>query len=119
MGTWEFVEKPPNAIPIVNKWVFIKKHDKQGKVNGYRARLMAEGCMQHHRYDYMETFSPMVRMDTSHAILALVPMQNLKVQQMDVKGAYLNGTLHKTIYMWQPEECEDGMGQVCKLVKPL
>ena len=48
--------------------------------------------------------------DTLHAILALVLMQDLKLQQMDVKGAYLNGTLHETIYMRQPEGCEDGMG---------
>ena len=47
----------------------------------------------------METFSPVVRMDTLCTILALVPMQDLKLQQMDVKGAYLNGTLHETIYM--------------------
>ena len=40
--TWELVEKPPDAIPIANKWVFIKKHDKQGKVIRYRARLMAK-----------------------------------------------------------------------------
>ena len=58
----------------------------------------------------METFSPVVRMDTLCAILALVPMQDLKLQQMDVKGAYLNGTLHETIYMQQPEGCEDGTG---------
>jgi hypothetical protein len=25
MGTWELVQKPPNAIPIANKWVFVKK----------------------------------------------------------------------------------------------
>ena len=30
-GTWEFIEKLPDASPIANKWVFIKKHDKQGK----------------------------------------------------------------------------------------
>ena len=60
---------------------------------------MAKGCMQHPRYEYMETFSPVVRMDTLCAILALVPMQDLKLQQMDVKGTYLNDTLHETIYM--------------------
>jgi hypothetical protein len=25
MGTWELVPKPPDAVPIKNKWVFIKK----------------------------------------------------------------------------------------------
>ena len=49
-------------------------------------------------------------MDTLCTILALVPMQDLKLQQMDVKDTYLNGTLHETIYMQQPEGCEDGTG---------
>ena len=84
-GTWELVEKPPDAIPIANKWVFIKKRDKEGKVIRYRARLVAKGCAQRPGYDYMETFSPVVRMDTLRAILALVLMQDLKLQQMDVK----------------------------------
>jgi len=44
---------------------------------------------------------------------------NAKLQQIDVKGAYLNGILHETIYMRQPEGCEDGTDQVCRLVKPL
>ena len=64
-GTWELVEKLPDAIPITNKWVFIKKCDKEGKVIRYGARLMAKGCVQHPGYDYMETFSPVVRMDNS------------------------------------------------------
>ena len=25
MGTWELVQKPPDAVPIKNKWVFLKK----------------------------------------------------------------------------------------------
>ena len=58
--TWELVEKPHDAIPIANKWVFIKKHDKEEKVIRYRARLMAKGCTQCPGYDYMETFSPVV-----------------------------------------------------------
>jgi hypothetical protein len=48
-----------------------------------------------------------------------VAEKGLKMQQMDVKGAYLNGTLQETIYMRQPEGCEDGTGRVCRLVKPL
>ena len=71
-GTWELVKKPPDAIPIANKWVFIKKRDKEGKVIRYRARLMAKGRTQCPGYNYMETFLPVVRMDTLCAILALV-----------------------------------------------
>ena len=52
-GTWELVEKPPDAIPITNKWVFIKK---QGKVIRYRARLVAKGCAQRPGYDLWRHF---------------------------------------------------------------
>ena len=44
-GTWELVDKLPDAIPIANKWVFIKKCDKEEKVIRYRARLMAKQCI--------------------------------------------------------------------------
>ena len=99
MGTWETVQKPPDAVPIANKWVFVKKRDIAGKVIRYKARLVAKGCAQRPGYDYMETFSPVVRMDTLRAVLALISENGLKMQQMDVKGAYLNGTLQETIYM--------------------
>jgi hypothetical protein len=58
-------------------------------------------------------------MDTLRAILVLVPLLDLKIQQMDVKGAYLNGILQEIIFMKQPEGCEDGTGRVCRLIKTL
>jgi hypothetical protein len=119
MGTWELVPKPPNAVPISNKWTFLRKRNKEGEIVRYRARLVVRGFAQRPGHDYMETFSPVVRMDTLRAILALVPIKDLKVQQMDVKGAYLNGILHETIYMKQPEGCEDGTDRVCKLLKAM
>jgi Reverse transcriptase (RNA-dependent DNA polymerase) len=67
----------------------------------------------------METFSPVVQMDMLCAILALVIEKGLKIQQMDIKGTYLNGTLKETIYMQQPEGCGDGTNRVCRLPKPL
>jgi len=119
MGTWKLVPKPPNAIPIANKWVFIKKHDNSQEEIQKRTQLVIKGCLQHPGYDYLEMYSPVVRMDTLCMILALVPLKNLQLQQIDVKGAYLNGILQETIYMCQPEGCEDGTGQVCLLIKTL
>jgi hypothetical protein len=44
MGTWQLVDKPPDAVPIANKWVFTKKRNKEGKLTKYKARLVAKGC---------------------------------------------------------------------------
>ena len=53
------------------------------------------------------------------AILALVPMKRLKVQQMDVESAYLNGILTEQVYMHQPEEYGDGTQRVGHLIKTI
>ena len=52
-------------------------------------------------------------------ILALSVAEDLVIRQMDVKGAYLNGTLNETVYMHQPEGYEDDSGRTCLLVKTL
>jgi hypothetical protein len=67
----------------------------------------------------METFSPVVWIDILQVILALVPLLDLRIQQMDVKGAYLNSVLRKTIFMREPKGCKDGTGHICQLIKTL
>ncbi len=119
MGTWVLVDKPPDAVPIANKWVFTKKRNKEGKLTKYKARLVAKGCAQRPGHDYVETHSPVVRLETIRAIMALVPTRQLLMQQMDVKGAYLNGRLKERVYMRQPEGFDDGTGRVCLLIKTL
>jgi hypothetical protein len=119
MGTWRLVDKPANAIPIANKWTFVRKRNKAGEIVRFKARLVAKGCSQRPGYDYTETFSPVVRMDTIRAILALVPKMGLKIRQLDIKGAYLNGILKEKVYMKQPEGYENGTDEVCELLKTL
>ena len=46
MGTWKLVEKPPYAVPIANKWMFVRKRNKAGEIIKYKARLMAKNCAQ-------------------------------------------------------------------------
>jgi len=52
MGTWWLVEKPLDAIPIANKWMFIKKCNKAGEIIKFKARLVVKGCTQRPGYNY-------------------------------------------------------------------
>ena len=119
MGTWNLVQKPHDVIPIANKFVFAKKRDKDGNLLKYKARLVAKGYAQRPGFDYVETHSPVVRLETIRAILAIAPTKKLYIQQLDIKGAYLNGKLRERVYMKQPEGYNDGTGRVCQLIKTL
>ena len=37
MGTWKLIERPPGVVPIANKFVFVKKRDKDGRLVKYKA----------------------------------------------------------------------------------
>ena len=60
MGTWELINKPVGAVPIANKWVFMKKRNKEGIPTKYKVRLIAKGYAQCLGHDYLETHSPIM-----------------------------------------------------------
>ena len=51
--------------------------------------------------------------------MALAATEDWEINQMDVKGAYLNGHLKEEIYMAQPDGYEDGSNKSCHLLKTL
>ena len=63
---------------------------------------MAKGFSQRPGIDFEETFSPVVKHDSLHVVLALTAELDLKMLQLDVKTAFLNGDLHEDLYMVQP-----------------
>jgi len=52
--------------------------------------------------DYEDTFSPVVRFASIRILIAMVAHLHLELFQMDVKTAFLNGSLEEEIYMDQP-----------------
>ena len=71
--------------------------------------------------DYSETFSPVARMEAIRLILAYASSKQIKVYQMDVKSAFLNGDLEEEVYMEQPEgfHVQDASQFVYRLRKAL
>jgi hypothetical protein len=98
MRTWELVKKPVGTVPINNKFIFTKKWNKEGIITKYKAKLVAKGCTQCPGHDYLKTHLPVMWLEIIWAILAIAPMCKLHIQQMDVKGTYLNGMLKECMY---------------------
>ncbi|KAI5323986.1 hypothetical protein L3X38_033059 [Prunus dulcis] len=97
------VDPPEGIVPIENKWVFKRKKGSHGKVEAYKARLIAKGYRQRERIDYEETFTPIAMIKSIRILLAIATYYDYEIWQMDVKMAFLNGHLQEEIYIDQPE----------------
>lgn len=80
---------------------------------------MVKGYTQKYGIDYQETFSPVAKPSSIKMILSLAAKENLKLKQVDVKTAFLYGSLDEEIYMNQPVGFNDDTGRVCRLVKSI
>ncbi|WVZ52618.1 LOW QUALITY PROTEIN: hypothetical protein U9M48_003661 [Paspalum notatum var. saurae] len=115
----DLVEPPPNRRPIGTKWVFKNKRGEDGMVVRNKARfarvLSKEGI------DYEETFAPVARLETITILLAFAASKGFKLQQMDVKSAFLNGFIEEEVYVRQPPGFESARfpDRVYKLRKAL
>ena len=68
-----------------------------------KACLVAQGYSQMKGVEYDEAFAPVARMESIRILLALACHLRLKLYQMDVKTAFLNGLLKKDVYVAQPK----------------
>ena len=120
-GTWDLVDLPENKKLVGSKWVFKIKHDSNGQVDRFKARLVAQGFSQKHGIDYNDVFAPVARYTSIRSIIAIANQLDLEVHQMDVKSAFLNGKLNEEIYKHQPEGFVNAEKprKVCRLKKSL
>src|SRR5664279_2473848 len=118
---WNLVDMPDGVKAIECKWVFKKKTDKDRNVSVFKARLVAKGFRQVQGVDYDETFSPVAMLKSVRIMLALASFFDYEIWQMDVKTAFLNGSLTEDVYMIQPEGFVDpaNANKVCKLKKSI
>ena len=118
---WDLVKLPKDRKAVGSKWVFKLKVGPDGLVERHKARLVAQGFSQKQGLDYDETFSPVVRFESLRTVIALAVQNSMKMHQMDVTTAFLNGELQEEVYMKQPEGfVSDGQEDlVCKLKRSI
>jgi hypothetical protein len=91
---WTLKEYPKGARVIGTKWVFYNKQDDQGVVVRNKARLVVKGFSQVEGLDFGETFTPVTRLEAIRILLAYASRHEMKLYQMDVKSAFLNGFIN-------------------------
>ncbi|GJU51944.1 retrovirus-related pol polyprotein from transposon TNT 1-94 [Tanacetum coccineum] len=103
LEVWELVPCPDLVILIKLKWIFKVKKDEFRGVLKKKARLVAKGYCQEEGIDFKESFSPFARIEAIGIFIANAANKNIKIYQMDVKTAFLNGELREVVYVSQPK----------------
>jgi hypothetical protein len=101
------VSRPPRSNVITDKWIFKHKFKVDGSLDRYKACWVLQGFTQRPGLDYNKTFSPVVKPATVRTVLTLAVSRGWSVHQLDVKNAFLHGTLSETIYCSQPASFVD------------
>ena len=69
-------------------WVYKLKFKPNGTIDCYKAHLAMKGFHQTHGFDFLETFSFVVKLTTIHVVLSLALSRNWSIQQLDVHCFY-------------------------------
>ncbi|CAI7902998.1 unnamed protein product [Closterium sp. NIES-53] len=117
--TWILTNLPPEKKALDCTWVLRVKTDVEGRLESRKTRLVIKGFQQREGIDFQEVFSPVAKAPTLRLLLEAAAVCGWKVEQMDVKMAFLYGVVDEEIYMKQPEGYDDGSGRVCRLNKAI
>ncbi|GJT23498.1 retrovirus-related pol polyprotein from transposon TNT 1-94 [Tanacetum coccineum] len=121
LDVWVLVPALDNIKPFTLKWLFKNKHDEENTVIQNKTRLVVRGYHQEEGIDFEESFTPVAKMEAIRIFLAYATHKSFIVFQMDVKTAFLHGTLEEDVYVCQPEGFIDAdhPSHVYKLKKAL
>nr|GEW29822.1 hypothetical protein [Tanacetum cinerariifolium] len=95
---WVLVPAPDNISPLTLKWLFKNKHDEEQTVIRNKSRLVVRGYRQKEGIDFEESFALVARMEAIRIFLANAAHKSFLVFQMDLKTAFLHGSLKEDVY---------------------
>ena len=73
------MDPPEDIIPIGYKWIYKRKIGVDGKVETYKARLVAKDYSQHEGIDYQKIFSFVAMLKSIHSLLAIAAYYDYKI----------------------------------------
>ena len=118
--TWTVDPLPSGKKPVGSRWVF-KRKMKDGRVDRFKARVVAKGFSQIPGIDFHDTFSPTLAYSSLRLILALAVNHGWGLRQLDVVTAFLKAKLpaDEVVYMSPPPGLDIPAGHALRLQRCL
>ncbi|XP_074299116.1 uncharacterized protein LOC141630144 [Silene latifolia] len=105
--TPKIMEKVPLGVLTMLRKFMSAPEELRGVIVRNKARLVVQGYYQQEGIDFDETFPPIARLDAIRLLIAFAAHMDIKLFQMDVKTAFLNGYLQEEVYVEQPPDFLD------------
>nr|GEV75125.1 retrovirus-related Pol polyprotein from transposon TNT 1-94 [Tanacetum cinerariifolium] len=99
VDVWVLVPAPYNISPLTLKWIFKNKNDEENTVIQNKSCLVVRGYRQEEGLDFKESFASVARMEAIRIFLAYAAHKSFTVFQIDVKTAFLHGTIDPTLFI--------------------
>ena len=115
----------PGGVNVMRSHcIFTVKPNKDGSIERYKCRLVADGNTQVFGVDFQEIFSTVVKFSTLRMALHLAGVRGYNITAIDISTAFLYGVIDvDNAYMEMPEGLpkydSEGYELVCHLLKSL
>ncbi|GKE17195.1 retrovirus-related pol polyprotein from transposon TNT 1-94, partial [Tanacetum coccineum] len=103
LDVWELVLRPDEKNIIAVKWLWKNKSDAENIIIRNKSRLVAKGYNQKEGIDFEESFALVARLEAIQMFVSFAAHKNIKIFQIDVQTAFLNGPLKEEVYVSQAD----------------
>ncbi|CAN0393819.1 unnamed protein product, partial [Ascophyllum nodosum] len=114
---WEVVSRPKGKVVLGTKTIFKRKIGKDGRIEKYKCRFVAQVFRQIKGIHYDESSSPTPSQASIRMVLGTAAVKDGELRQLDVNMAYLEANVKEELYIELPEDYRNSCDQVGRLQK--
>ncbi|MBW0569850.1 hypothetical protein O181_109565 [Austropuccinia psidii MF-1] len=113
LKVWNIIDLKKEYKLFGTIWVFKGKKNHSNQVIEQKAHLCAQGFRQTLGVDFDKTYAPTGRLNSLRALIAHACLNKLDFHHIDIKNAFLNAPLNKTVYLKIPQGLAIDCQQYC------